>query len=309
MRFLQKKTVILLVAVFTVFLLAGSAAQGNRQFAFSERLITTVLAPVEYVVAHIGFGFRKVGNSGSDLLNVYRNNQALRDENEQLRQEALNVGEIMAENARLHAMLEYKHGAPQFDLVAATVVGRDPSTWTNSITINRGSEEGITKDMAVVTPRGLVGSVVAVYAHSAKVQLILDPRSAVGGLVQRPESRVAAIVEGSAANPTMPRMINIARDADIIKGDKLITSGFGGIYPKGLLIGEVTDIVNDDGGLLKYAVLKPAVDFDRLEEVMVIVRSREPIPVLPPAGTTGNAAGAAAKPPAGAAPQAGVVTR
>jgi rod shape-determining protein MreC len=91
---------------------------------------------------------------------------------------------------------------------------------------------------------------------------------------------VAAIVEGNGTNSFMPKMVNIARDADIIKNDKIITSGFGGIYPKGLLVGEVVDVVNEEGGLLKYAVLKPAVDFDRLEEVLVIVRSREPVPVL-----------------------------
>jgi hypothetical protein len=93
--------------------------------------------------------------------------------------------------------------------------------------------------------------------------------------------QVSAIVEGNAAKPLSPKMVNIARDADIIKGDKIITSGFGGIYPKGILLGEVTDVVNEEGGLLKYAVLKPAADFDRLEEVAVIVRSREPAPAPP----------------------------
>ena len=73
-------------------------------------------------------------------------------------------------------------------------------------------------------------------------------------------------------------MVNLSREADIIKGDKIITSGFGGIYPKGILVGEVAQVVNEQGGLLKYAVLKPAVDFDRLEEVFVIIRSRAPAP-------------------------------
>ncbi|MPN17613.1 Cell shape-determining protein MreC [bioreactor metagenome] len=135
--------------------------------------------------------------------------------------------------------------------------------------------------MPVVTPQGLVGNVVNAYPNSAKVQLILDPRSAVGSLVQRPESRVAAIVEGNSASKFTPHMVNIARDADIIKGDQIITSGFGGIYPKGLQVGQVTDVVNEEGGLLKYAILKPAVDFDRLEEVLIIVGSREPVPTLP----------------------------
>ena len=180
----------------------------------------------------------------------------------------------------------------------ATVVGRDLGTWTSTIIINRGTADGITKEMPVVTPQGLVGNVVSVYTNAAKVQLILDARSAVGTLVQRPESRVAAIVEGSSTTQLMPRMVNIARDADIIKGDKLITSGFGGIYPKGLLIGEVVDIVNEEGGLLKYAILKPAVDFDRLEEVFVIVNSREPVPTLPPVVPVPSA-GATKTPPEG----------
>lgn len=281
MRFFYKKAIILAVALLTVFVLAVSGARGKYGFDWSERAVTVLLAPVEYVVSKVGYGVRQAGTSIGQLINVYKDNQALRAENEKLRQSGIDIAEVMAENARLRAMLDYKKTAPQFDFVLATVVGRDPGTWTNVIIINRGSADGIAKDMAVVTPSGLVGSVIQAYSHSAKVQLILDPRSAVGALVQRPESRVAAIVEGSAAKPPALRMVNIARDADIIKGDKIVTSGFGGIYPKGRLVGEVVDVVNEEGGLLKYAILKPAVDFEKLEEVFVIVRSREP-PPLPP---------------------------
>jgi len=287
----NKKTITLLVAIVTVFLLASLQAQGKYKFSFMEEFITTVLAPVQSIVSNVGFNFRKVGLSTGELMTAYRDNQTLRGENEEIRQNNLNVTEIMAENLRLKAMLDYKKGTIQFDFVTAAVVGRDLGTWNSTIIINRGSADGITKDMPVVTPQGLVGSVVSVSASAAKVQLILDARSAVGTLVQRPESRVAAIVEGSSATPLTPRMVNIARDADIIKSDKLITSGFGGIYPKGLLIGEVVDIVNEEGGLLKYAYLKPAVDFGRLEEVSVIVRSREPIPTLsPPIAVPGKVA-------------------
>lgn len=267
------------MVVVAVFLLANSAARGKQQFVFMERIITTVLAPVESLAAKAGYSFRQATSFTGQMITVYRDNQALKAENEQLRQTNLNVSEISAENVRLRAMLDYKKGAPQFDFVVATVVARDPGTWTSTIIINRGTEHGIGKDMPVVTPQGLVGNVVQVYNSTAKVQMILDPRSAVGALVQRSESRVAAIVEGNGANPLAPRMVNLSRDADIINGDKIITSGFGGIYPKGLVIGEAVDVVNEEGGLLKYAILKPAVDFGKLEEVLVIVRSREPVPV------------------------------
>jgi rod shape-determining protein MreC len=280
-RFFNKKAVILLVAVITVFLLAGSSERDKNKFPFLERVITSGLAPIESAVSKLGFSFRQVGSSAGQLITVYRDNQALKAENEQLRQSNFNVTEIMAENARLRAMLDYKTKAPQFDFVTAKVIARDPGTWTSTIVINKGTADGIAKDMAVVTPQGLVGDVISVFNNTAKVQLILDQRSAVGTLVQRPESRVAGIVEGNAANPLAPRMVNIARDADIIKGDQIITSGFGGIYPKGLQVGQVTDVVNEEGGLLKYAVLKPSVDFDKLEEVLVIVGSREPVARMP----------------------------
>jgi rod shape-determining protein MreC len=278
-RHLNKKAVILAVALITVFLLAFSAARGKYNFYWSERIVTVILAPVEYIVSRVGYAIRQTGANVSEIFGVYQHNQTLRAENENLRREILDNTEIVAENARLKALLDYRKAAPQFDTVVAAVIARDPAAWTNVIVINRGTNDGIAKEMAVVTPQGLVGNVVQAYGNSAKVQLILDPRSAVGALVQRPESRVAAIVEGNPAKPLSPKMINIARDADVIKGDKIITSGFGGIYPKGILLGEVTDVVNEEGGLLKYAVLKPAADFDRLEEVAVIVRSREPAPV------------------------------
>lgn len=283
MGLFNKKAVALLVAVITVFLLASSQVQGKYKFVFAEDFVTSALAPIQSIFSNVGFNFRRVGLSTSELMSAYRDNQALRAENEEIRQNNLNVSEVMAENLRLRSMLDYKKEAKQFDLLTATVIGRDLGTWNSTIVINRGTADGINKDMPVVTTQGLVGSVVNVYAHAAKVQLILDSRSAVGALVQRPESRVVAIVEGSSVTPLTPRMVNIARDADIIKSDKLITSGFGGIYPKGLFIGEVIDVVNEEGGLLKYASIKTSVDFDRLEEVFVILHSREPVPTLPQA--------------------------
>lgn len=271
-----KKTVILGVAVLTVFLLANATARNRYKFPIMEQVLTTVLAPLEYGVAKIGYGIRQAGSFTWQIFSVYHENQMLRAENDQLRQDIIDNTEIVAENVRLRAMLDYKKTAPQFDFVAATVIARDPGTWTNVIVINRGAQHGLVKNMPVVTPQGLVGETSEVYATTTKVKLLLDPRSAVGSMVQRSESRVAAIVEGNAAQLLAPRMVNLARDADIIKGDKIITSGLGGIYPKGLMVGEVVDVVNDEGGLLKYAVLKPAVNFDRLEDVMVLVPKGAP---------------------------------
>lgn len=281
MRFLYNKTVALLLLLFLVLFLANGAAEGRIGFSISESLITTVLSPFEYLTGKAGMAMRHTSTTIGDLWGAYEENEALKAERDKLRQEVLERSEVQAENIRLRAMLDYKRATPQFDTVVAAVVARDPGSWTQTIIINKGSADGVAKDMPVVTAQGLVGSVVAVHGSTARVQLMLDPRSAVGAIVQRPESRVAAIVEGNGNDPFQPKMVNIPRDADIIKGDRIVTSGYGGIYPKGLLLGEVLDVVNNEGGLLKLALVKPAVDFNRLEEVQVIVKSREPLPVLP----------------------------
>lgn len=291
MRSKQKKAVVLAAALLTVFLLANWAVRSQHGFPLAERAIATLIAPLEFAASRLGYGVRQAGSTTGEFLTLYRNNQSLRVENEALSQKLSQLTEVSAENERLRAMLDYKRGAPQFDFVVAPVVGRDPGTWTQMLMIGKGSDDGLAKDMPVVTARGLVGSVAAVFSRSARVQLLLDPRSAVGAIVQRTESRVAAIVEGNGAQPLSPRMINLARDADVIVGDRVVTSGFGGIFPKGVLIGEVVRLANEEGGLLKVAILKPAADFDRLEEVMVIVRSREPAPLPAPAAPVPGSAG------------------
>ncbi|WP_346355912.1 rod shape-determining protein MreC [Azotosporobacter soli] len=281
MRFLYNKTVALLLLLFLVLFLANGAAEGRIGFSISEGVITTLLAPIEYLTGKAGVATRHASTTIGDLWGTYEENQALKAERDKLRQEVLERSEVEAENIRLRSMLEYKRSAPQFDMVIAAIIARDPGTWTQSIIINKGSADGIAKDMPVVTAQGLVGNVVSVHNSTARIQLMLDPRSAVGAIVQRPESRVAAIVEGNGNDPFQPKMVNIPRDADIIKGDRIVTSGYGGIYPKGLLVGEVKDVVNNEGGLLKLAVIHPAVNFNQLEEVSVIIKSREPLPVLP----------------------------
>lgn len=282
MRFFGRRTVVLLVAVFTIVLLAGASVRGKFQYSYVDQAITTILSPLEAGLSYAGYGFRRATTIVREIFSVYQENQQLKAEIEVDRQNILDTTEIVAENDRLHALLDYKKRSTQFDLVTAAVVGRDPGSWTSTIVINKGASDGITKDMPVVTSQGLVGTVIQVFGSSSRVQLIVDPRSAVGGLDQRSDSRVAGIIEGSGTNHNQLRLVNLSRDADIVQEDQVITSGFGGLYPKGLVIGDVVDVANDEGGLLKYAVLKPAVDFDKLEEVMVIVRSREPIPVLPP---------------------------
>lgn len=258
-------------------------------YAWKHRTIVPyVTVPLERVTTPFAYGtsrFLDGIHTGIAVLdaaiNGVKERDSLQEENAQLQQKLTNYDEMAAENMRLRQLLQFQTGHPQFDMVAAAVITRDFGTYTNTFTIDRGSAEGIQVNMAVVVPGGVVGFVSDVYDHSARVQTMLDPRTAIGVIVQRPESRVASVVKGNGTNPNEPRMVDIARDSDVLTGDTLVTSGYGGIYPKGLPVGHVVRLDNDTEGFVKNAVIQPSADFSNLEEVFVILRSHEGDPTKP----------------------------
>ena len=278
----EKKTgrkIAALIFVFvSVFCIVFFAARGKFETPVANKSVALILSPFQNAISWVGNELNFITTTVNEIMNVHEQNKELLAEIEQLRAKNLAASEFEAENQRLKALLNYKESATQFDVIVARVIGREASTWTSMIIINRGTADGIANDMAVVTEMGLVGHVSEAGINSSKVQLILDPRSSVGTLVQRPESRVAGIVEGDINNPTMPRMINIPKNSDVIAGDIIVTSGFGGVYPKGIVVGSVKEVQNEESGLLKYGVIETTVDFQKLEDVAIITQSREAPP-------------------------------
>lgn len=309
---------LLIFVAVSVFCIVFFAARGRFSTPFSSPAVITLLAPFQRAASWAGDQVKGFTANVWDVLTVHQQNQMLRSEVEQLRMQNVKANEYAAENIRLRELLGYTQSATQFDFVTASVIGRETATWTRMIVINRGTQHGVQKNMAVVTARGLVGTVTEAGPVSSKVQLILDPRAAAGTLVQR--SRVVGVVKGTPDDAMHPRMVNVPRGQDMAVGDIVVTSGLGGIYPKGIMVGTVSAVKNDGGGLLHYAEIEPAVDFQRLEDVAVIVASREapPEPLLPPKQTPGTetdpkaavaaqeeAARRAAQPPAPAVPAQG----
>jgi len=282
----------LILMLFALFCFVFLTKAGKVELPVSSRVVSVLLFPFQGGVSFAVSEITDATTFVTDLATAYEQNEALKKEVEELRKENLEASEYAAENERLRALLGYKQSKTQFDLVPARVIGRENATWTSMIVIDKGNTDGIKDLMPVVTNQGLVGHVVETGPISSKVQLILDPRSSVGAIVQRPESRVMGIVEGDIANAQMPKMVNIPMVADVVEGDMIITSGFGGVYPKGIIVGKVTELKNAPGGLLKYAVIDTSVDFQRLEEVAVISASREPPPAPLPKKTEQGKAGA-----------------
>ena len=286
----RKTTWVFVAVVVSLFLVIFLAARGQLNPILTNSTVITALAPFQRAISWAGDKINGATTTVWEIATVYDQNKELKEEVFALRQQNLQAAEYVAENIRLQEMLNYKHAAVQFDLMPAKVIGRESSTWTSVISINRGSSDGIKPNMPVVTEKGLVGVITDVSPVASRVQLLLDSRFSVGTLVQRPESRVAGIVQGNPSDAMLPQMINIPRNSDIIVGDTIVTSGFGGVFPKGLMVGSVATVKNDSGGLLEIAYINTAVDFQKLEDVMIITASREapPQPLTPPKQTPGT---------------------
>ena len=156
--------------------------------------------------------------------------------------------------------------APSF--LRRRVTARDLENLHQTLIINKGSEDGIRKDMPVINEQGLIGRIINVTDRTSEVLLILDREGAVGAMVQ--QTRVPGVVEGLGPGSDQLQMIHINVDAPIGVNQVIITSGYGGIFPKGLRIGYVKEIIPEANGLMKRAVIQPFVDFDRLEEILVV---------------------------------------
>lgn len=172
---------------------------------------------------------------------------------------------LLAENQRLRGILEFKNAIP-YASIPAEVIGRDPTNWANSLIIGKGIAHGIRQNKAVISVRGLIGRTLEVGRYSSRILLITDPNSKVGVVIQR--NRQGGIMVGRSDGRC--KIIYIALDSDVTKGDKVITAGFSSAFPKGILIGEVVSVGKEPGRLYKYAIVRPAQDMAKLEEVLCI---------------------------------------
>ena len=256
-----KKSILVVLVLFIIIAVVGWAWRQRDSLPFITKPLQIVAAPFEYGASRI----MDTLSSTFHIVDISLKNriewESLEKENAELKERSVDYDEILAENKRYRELLDFKAAHRQFNVRAGSVISRDYGTWSNTMVIDIGSEDGIEENMAVVTPAGVVGFISDVYPHSSRVQLLTDPRTSIGAIVQRPESRVSSVVRGNGNVPTEPQFVNIAKDADILEGDTLVTSGFGSIYPKGLYIGTIVSIHQDDNDFVKYAVIRPGVDF------------------------------------------------
>jgi rod shape-determining protein MreC len=274
------------VAMFVCLCLISVSLAG-----FLAPVESAASVPLNFFQQAVSGGVRRItdfSNNLADLQNLQERNADLEEALVSFQREIVELREIKADYDRLAELLRYVQGNPDQATVAASVIGYNTTGLLRTIIINRGSRDGVAVGMPVVSPLGLVGRVYQVSATAAQVQLLNDVNSFVNARLQT--SRALGTINGTASGSLILRFVQLTDD--VREGDSVVSSGIGGNFPRGILIGQVTNVRIDDTQLFKEAQVRSLVDFNRLEVVLVITgfeavefsafATPTPIPGAPP---------------------------
>lgn len=255
--------VIVLLCVFTPVFKVISSWTGN------------ILTPIQSGIVSVSKGVESVFSGFANTKKLVEENKQLKAEVDKLKESNREWSSYKNENERLKGLLELKNQKDQLKPVAATVIGKDAGNWFNVFTVNKGKDDGVTENTPVITSKGLVGRVSQVGKNWSKIISIINYDHSVSGMIARTEDLVQIDGDLALMKNGLLKMTVITEGADIIIGDTVVTSGIGGIYPKGVFIGTVTEFRNNKEGTGKYAVVKPDVDFQRVFEVLLLTGTGE----------------------------------
>lgn len=262
------------LVIVTVIVLAISifSTVGGEKASFVTDAVGVVVTPVQRFFYGIGSATGNFFGRFKSLDEYRLENQSLKGRIREMENATLEMQKIKNENERLRTLLKLQQEKGQFNMVAAEVSARDTEIWYSTFKINRGTSSGISKNDAVITADGLVGYIYEVGTTWATVVSIIDSKTSVGGIIERTGDR--AIVEGDLQlmESGKCKMSYISKGANIAVGDYVQTSGLGGIYPEGIIIGKISGFIADEQGLYHNAEIETAVDFERINEVMVITK-------------------------------------
>lgn len=269
---LKRRIVVTAICTIILICLIYFTARDRDRLSVAERVAREIFSPIARGASKISREFSSWALYLASIGETKAENERLRSELDALRHENLQMEEAMRENQRLKVLLDFKDVFGG-DMVVAKVSYRDPGNWLDSVVINKGSGHGVSSGCPVVTDRGVVGRTTSVTRNTATVILAVDSRSAVGGIDAR--SRDLVLVEGLGDGSGLLHVRPLGAENDLQPGDVIITSGLGGVYPRGYVLGDIISVEPGRYGVSKSAFARPRVDFDRLDEVLVLADPME----------------------------------
>ena len=256
--------------IITILILVLIVIFSNKETntSFFENIANKLVMPMQNGLTYLK---NKVsGNSTffTDINNLKNENKELKDENSRLEQSLRELENIKTENETLKEYLGLTEKYGEYKTVPAYIINKDISNYSKTIVINIGKNDGIEEKMTVIADEGLVGHVISVTDNTAKVRTIIDTSSSISCLMTTNNDSI--ICKGTLDSNSELKAMYIPTNANLVQGDSVETSGLGGIYPKGIHVGTVKKIVNTKNIIDRYAVVETAVDFSKLNTVLVI---------------------------------------
>lgn len=274
-RFFKNKWLVMAGVTVVMLVAGGITFRNNSVVNRITNIVTVPFAPVQKF-------FSMTGGRIQDGIAFFRDVGAVRKENEELKieidrleKENLELKEFRRENTELRQTLNIKDQFADYEPVGANIIAKDAGNWFNVFTIDRGAKDGMEKNFPVVTSKGLVGRIIQVDALSSKVEAIIDKNSVISAWISQKGGHTRVKGDLQLKDSELCIMDRIDNEVDVAVQDDIITSGIGGIYPRGIVIGKVKEVRKASDGLSKYAIIEPAVDFRRLDMVMVLKNKSE----------------------------------
>ncbi|RRG09041.1 MAG: rod shape-determining protein MreC [Lactobacillus sp.] len=271
----QRLVMIVVILVLCFGLMGGSVALRNRRSTppLIQQFGNDIVGFTSTVVAYPVNAFQSGVNSLSELTNAYQENRLLKKQVTELAQVKVRNQTLTEENKQLKKELKLNHSLTDYTTVTASVMTRTPSSWQNQLIINKGETSGVTKNMPVLSGSGLVGRISEVNKTNSKVELLSDSNEASNRFAIQISNKsgktVNGIITGYQKSTGLLLMGHVTSKVKVTKGTKVITSGMGGVTPKGLYVGKVAKVSEDDYGLAKKIYIKPATNFNNINIVTV----------------------------------------
>lgn len=272
--FSAKRLIVLLVGMIVLVVLISFTLRDRDNANPAESLIKDVVGFGQSLVAKPTHFVVERYHNVKDFLNTYEENQRLKARIQDYAAVQAEVQQLTIENEELKELAGVQQDLSDYEPVQGTVIARNPDQWDEKIIIDRGKVHGIEANMAVMTAKGLIGKITLVTNRTATVELLTtqNPNSRISAIVADNEN-IFGLIEGYDEERRELILRRLDTNAPIEKGQKVTTSGLGGVFPKGIYIGEVTEVTSDDHGLTKLAYIKPADDFLTLNHVMIAARA------------------------------------
>ena len=258
---------VIITLVILILLIFLSNVETNK-LSYLESVASSIVNPIQRIAIDIKNKIQ--GNSAyfSNMDNIIAENEELREKNSELETQLRELEKIKADNNTLKEYMNLSEKYSSYDTVPAYVINKDVSNYSSTLILNVGAKDGITENMTVIADKGLVGHVISVAEKTCKVQVIIDSASTVSSMISTTSESI--ICKGTLDNDQILRASYIPTGAELIQGDNVYTSGVGGIYPKGIIIGTIKEIITTSNITDRYAIVETSVDFSKVDSVLVI---------------------------------------